>query len=294
MLLSIANKTIALSGGPEAEKVRAIEGFAPFVLSDSEGCEPDSQLLFGQEWEEVSNTKELYAFPFEEADIRCRFVRGGEQFLFYMQPGDDEASTLQLRYRPESRCVLCATRGGAPTLDETMLRYAVWFAFMLVGTEMGITLVHSSVIVKQGQAVLFLGESGTGKSTHTRLWLNHIEGSHLLNDDCPALSIEDGKAFVYGTPWSGKTACYHNRRFPLKAIVRLSQAPENKISRLGTIAAFAALHPSCPPALAYDNDLTGKVIKLISDTLSTTPAYHLACLPDREAAELSYSTIFAQ
>lgn len=294
MLLSIANKKVALSGGPEAEKVRTIDGFAPFVLPDDEACQPDCAVLFGQRWEEGNAGEELYAFPFEDADIRCRFVRDGEQFLFFMLPSGDDASTLQMRYCCGSGRVLCATRSGAPTQDATMLRYAIWFAFVLLGIEMGVTLVHSSAIVNHGHAVLFLGESGTGKSTHTRLWLNHIGGSRLLNDDCPALAIEDGQAIVYGTPWSGKTPCYHNRRFPLKALVRLSQAPENKIRHLGTIEAFAALQPSCPPALAYDNDLSGKVIRLISDTLTTTPVYHLACLPDREAAMLSHNTVFAQ
>ena len=64
--------------------------------------------------------------------------------------------------------------------------------------------LHGSCIVYKGKAVLFLGESGTGKSTHTRLWRENIAGSKLLNDDSPIVRYEEGGVWVYGSPWSGK------------------------------------------------------------------------------------------
>ena len=86
---------------------------------------------------------------------------------------------------------------------------------------------------------LFLGKSGTGKSTHCKLWLNNFEDADLLNDDNPALRIlPDGKVYVYGTPWSGKTPCYRPLRRLAGGFLRLEQAPKNEISRLHPVHAL--------------------------------------------------------
>ncbi len=83
---------------------------------------------------------------------------------------------------------------------------------------------------------MFLGPSGTGKSTHASLWLENVEGTELVNDDNPVVRIlDDGSIKVYGSPWSGKTPCYLNVNYPLGGIVNLIQASHNKISRLGGI-----------------------------------------------------------
>ena len=154
--------------------------------------------------------------------------------------------------------------------------------------------IHSSCIVYKNKAVLFLGESGTGKSTHTRLWREHIDGAVLLNDDSPMIRVEDGKVWAYGSAWSGKTPCYKNERYELKACVRLSQAPYNRMQKLSVLQAYGAIHPSCAPEFAYDDALYDEVSRTIGQILSVVPFYHLACLPDGEAALLSCRTIFGE
>ena len=143
-------------------------------------------------------------------------------------------------------------------------------------------------------AILFLGESGTGKSTHTRLWREHIAGAVLLNDDSPIIRIENGKAYAYGSPWSGKTPCYKQEQYELKGCVRLSHAPYNAIKKLSVLQGYGAIHPSCPPEFAYDDTLYDLVSEVISGILSAVPCYHLACLPDKDAALLSCQTLFDQ
>ena len=140
---------------------------------------------------------------------------------------------------------------------------------------------------------MFLGESGTGKSTHTRLWREHIDGSFLLNDDSPMVRVEEGKVWVYGSAWSGKTPCYRNERSELKACVRLSQAPHNRIRKLSLLQAYASLHPSCAPEFAYDDALYDEVSRTLGQILSEVPVYHLECLPDGDAARLSCQTVFS-
>ena len=154
--------------------------------------------------------------------------------------------------------------------------------------------IHSSCIVYKDKAVLFLGESGTGKSTHTRLWRENITGAVLLNDDSPIIRVEDGKVWAYGSPWSGKTPCYKQERYELVGCVRLSQAPYNQIKKLSVLQAYGAIHPSCPPDFAYDSVLYDYVSGFISNLLSKVPFYHLACLPDDEAARLSCSTVIGK
>ena len=96
-------------------------------------------------------------------------------------------------------------------------------------------------------------------------------------------------------PWSsvrGKPPCYRNVCQPIRAIVRLSQAPHNRIRRLRAIEAIGALLPSCPPSFAHDETLEDAVCATVSAVVAQVPVYHLECLPDAAAAELACRTIF--
>lgn len=99
---------------------------------------------------------------------------------------------------------------------------------------------------------------------------------------------------AFGSPWSGKTPCYRSLSYPIRAIVRLSQAPHNAIRRLRPIEAIGALLPSCPPSFAYDQTLNDALCRIISDVVAEVPVYHLACLPDAAAAELAFETLFGE
>jgi hypothetical protein len=169
----------------------------------------------------------------------------------------------------------------------------LWMAYGMAFAKDMTVAVHSSAISYNGQAVLFLGESGTGKSTHTRLWTQNIKGAGLINDDSPILRVENNTVYAYGSPWSGKTPCYRTEKYPVAAIVRLSQAPHNSIKKLKIPEALAALHPSCPPAFAYDNVLYDGISATISAILEKTPVFHLECLADPDAAYTSFGAIFS-
>jgi hypothetical protein len=111
--------------------------------------------------------------------------------------------------------------------------------------------------------------------------VKHIDGAELVNDDNPV--VRDG--VVYGSPWSGKTPCYRNVSFPLGGIVLLSQAPHNKIRRLGGIEAYTALVASISGQRWVSRIADG--LHQTENTLATTvPVWHLECLPDEAAARL--------
>lgn len=148
-------------------------------------------------------------------------------------------------------------------------------------------LMHASVIAYQEKGYLFLGKSGTGKSTHTGLWLKHIPGCYLLNDDNPVVHVDvSGKAVtVYGSPWSGKTPCYRNESMPVGAFVRLEQASENEIKRNSAVHAFAALLPSCS-CLKQDKEIYSGIVSTVTEAATLAQVFHLRCLPDKAAVEV--------
>ena len=203
---------------------------------------------------------------------------------------------------------------GAPTYDAPVRFYMIMdksfekVSFRILGslrfslnTVMMVTytlatqrrnalMIHSSVTVKDGKGYLFLGKSGTGKSTHSQLWINNIEGCELLNDDNPVLGIVEGELRVYGSPWSGKTPCYRNLNYPVGAIVDLHQAKENKIRRLSIVEAYATVYVPCS-GVRFIQELADGLHATVEKIVCTVPCYSLDCLPNAEAAFLCYKTV---
>ncbi len=261
-------------------------GCRPFLVPS---CEAEWEVCYDEPLEVWSEARLLSRFTVADTGGQCRFERLGDDYQFCMY---DVEGALQLcmHYHAGDRRVTASSCS-----DPSVLRFSLWFAVSLLTPSVGIAFVHSSTVVCEGKAVMFLGESGTGKSTHSRLWMQHVEGVRLLNDDSPLLSVATVAGAlpqVYGSPWSGKTPCYHAAHFPLAAVVRLSQAKHNQIRRLKTMEAFAALQPSLPPALMQDEDYSDRLIEILSQTLAAVPFYHLQCLPDGDAARLCHDTIF--
>lgn len=185
-------------------------------------------------------------------------------------------------------------------LGQAQRHYAIDNALMilyaLATANLDTVLFHGAVVSKDGSGYMFLGKSGTGKSTHARLWLQNIPGTELVNDDNPVvrLNSEGGRicATIYGSPWSGKTPCYKNLEMPLGAVVQLSQAPYNRIRRLGGLQAYAVLVPSIS-GKRWDPKIADGLHRTENALAMNVPAYHLECLPDSAAAELCCSTISA-
>ena len=145
--------------------------------------------------------------------------------------------------------------------------------------------VHSSCVVRDGKAYMFLGRSGTGKSTHSRLWIEAFPGTELLNDDNPAVRILPDGPRVFGTPWSGKTDCWRNLSAPLCGIVRLRQAPFDSFEPLDGIQAFSEVYPGCS-VLRSDAFLHERLCDNLEMLCSLVRVGRMACLPDLEAARI--------
>ncbi len=169
-----------------------------------------------------------------------------------------------------------------------------WMAMMIFGQASLLhdtIMIHASVVNHQGRGVAFLGKSGTGKSTHSRLWLQHIPDSVLLNDDNPAIQIKTEGIVIYGTPWSGKTSCYKNECLPLQGLVRLQQAPVNAFEWQTGLKGFIAVLPSCT-SIRWNKDLFASMNTILEKIIAQVPVGYLKCLPNAAAAELCHSAIF--
>ena len=151
-------------------------------------------------------------------------------------------------------------------------------------------IFHSSAIKVDGNAYLFTAPSGTGKSTHARLWREMLgDRAEMINDDKPIVRLENGEFFVYGTPWNGKHNLGSNQKVKLKAICLISQAKNNAIRRTSAKEMInVVLNQTVRP---LDVGKMEKLLVLTSKLLTSVQTYALECNISKEAAELSFSTM---
>ena len=215
-----------------------------------------------------------------------RLEDGGYQYII-KDIYDRECCLLQTN-KDFSDC-RCALNG-----NEDMRSFGITNALMIIyafaGSFQQTLLIHASTILNNGYGYAFIAKSGTGKSTHTQLWIKHIPGSELMNDDNPIVRVIGDQAFIYGSPWSGKTPCYRQIKAPLGAITRIDRAPKNSIEKLSPIEAFASLLPSCSN-MKWDKDIFHGICDTVTRVIELTNCYTLHCLPDQEAAEICHKEI---
>lgn len=145
--------------------------------------------------------------------------------------------------------------------------------------------LHSSAVMLDGKAYLFSAPSGTGKSTHTEKWCR-LFGAKLLNDDKPALRLQDGKWMAYGTPWSGKHDLSTPTGVPLGGVAFLQRAEENRIRKLDPQEAVPMI---ISQSLRFLNpEQMDLQLTLLDKLLRQIPVWLLECRNDDEAAYLSH------
>lgn len=219
-----------------------------------------------------------YGYEFEGDTIYEYFPAPGIKAGVFVQ----NASATQGHYYP------CKGVGSVTTLMQVNTSLMIQFTFATAFHST--VLLHASVTRHEGMANLFFGVSGTGKSTHSRLWHQYVPDSDLMNDDNPVIRILDGKAVVFGTPWSGKTLCYRNVQAPIRALVRLEQDPENQIDRLHSLQAYASVLAACS-SIRWNHTVMDAIVPTVEKLAMTVPCFRLRCRPDQEAVELCKNTI---
>ena len=285
----IANHYIALDAEENSALWNSLPNYAPFAV---EAPDVTAKILTSLEIvEELPAGEGNILFDSAEPGFpRLLIKREGENWIIDMAPESKEPFVATLF----ANANLSKAKLKFISRSQRTMRFAVDNALMLLFAFAGAaekTLeIHSSVVVNQSKGYAFLGKSGTGKSTHSRLWMENIEGTRLLNDDNPVIRIENGTPIIYGSPWSGKTPCYKNEGYPLGAVVQLKQMPENRIRRLSPIEAYSTLFSSTS-AFREIKSLAENLHKTFEEVITKVPLFQLGCLPDAAAAELCHRTI---
>lgn len=187
-----------------------------------------------------------------------------------------------------SKC-LCKLDGDI-NMKRFGLNNALMMAFAFASCLKETLLIHASSVRKDGYGYAFIAKSGTGKSTHTGLWIKNISHCDLLNDDNPIIRIIDNVPYLYGSPWSGKTPCYRNIKTELGAITRIERAANNHIKKLKPTDAFASLLPCCS-TMKWDNKIYNAICNNVIKVIEKVNFYTLHCLPDKNAAIICHNQI---
>ena len=177
---------------------------------------------------------------------------------------------------------------------EYSLRYAENFcacrAVCYEASRRGVILFHAAAIAVDGKAYAFSAPSGTGKTTHIKLWRTHFGARvEMINGDKPFLRERDGVITVYGSPWCGKEGWNRNTSAPLAGLCFLSQAKENSIAPICAREALPRVFAQMvkPPTEKGVSETLGFADRLIR----SVPIYHMECNISKAAAELSYRTL---
>ena len=222
----------------------------------------------------------IYEIAGLKVEMEPRFGRLTKQCEGYRSSGTP-VMTLMPDPRDEARV-------QAPTQEEReYILHSAAFCREII--QHGRFFLHASGVVYGGEAYLFSGPSGTGKSTHTALWRKLFPDSYILNDDKPVIWPEKGKISAWGTPFSGRTDLQVDRGVPVKGICFLKQGRENRIRPVTGAEALALLlnntwRPRSNPGMSLLLDMMEQVV-------TETHVYELCCTEDLEAARLSYTVM---
>ncbi len=231
------------------------------------------------------------------AEIKCRFPKNKLFFRDYftdktplitVQPsGEDLKKTQEAFDRMDAADGLPKQRRPDVYLENNAIHSIL--AEKLVAHN--VLLIHGSALCMDGQAVIFVAFSGTGKSTHARLWREaYGDRVWMINDDKPMLRFDNGKVDVYGTPWDGKHHLSRNASVPLKAVVCLTRDETNHIEALGKADAFSVL--TTHAYLSQNPQTMMQILDMEKQLTDAVACYRLGCNMSPEAAEVARQEIF--
>lgn len=170
----------------------------------------------------------------------------------------------------------------------------VWNCIDLPGLllDRGRLMFHCSFIIKNGEAVLFCGRSGIGKSTQAALWEKYAD-AEIINGDKAAIFCENGVVYASSLPVSGTSGICRNKTAPVRAIISLGQGKENRLKKTGSVSAMTGFLGSC----IFDSWRDGeaeKCLNVVSGIIGKVPQYNYFCLPDASAVRTLCKELYGE
>ena len=224
------------------------------------------------------------SFPKDKGTVRgvCRYFHwqtgysifwcfaGTERPYACVSGSADNPSALFCHYLPDSVKFLSTSKAVVDLLglESLMLRHHA-------------LLLHAAFIRSNGRGILFTAPSGTGKSTQASLWEKYM-GAEILNGDRAGIRKIGDTWHAFGLPYAGSSNIYRNESAPLKALVLLRQAKDNRISRISSAEAMRSIYPEIT-IHRWEPGFVNQAVDLFLELCTDVPFYLLECLPDEDA-----------
>lgn len=175
-------------------------------------------------------------------------------------------------------------RPATPYTDDYLETLAVYRQITQKMLDHDILLLHGAAIAVDGRCYLFLADSGTGKTTHIKNWLNMIPGSFVVNGDKPLIDMNT--LDVYGTPWAGKEKLNTNTHVRLAGLVLLERGQDNSMEKLD-------FHGALPHLIAQCHVPDGEAARVypLLGRLRAVPCWRLRCNMAPESALVSHAAL---
>lgn len=231
--------------------------------------------------------------------VSCRF-RENREFIkdylteeeerFTVEPSADDLAQMQADFDRMDQAEGIPKHQRAEAFLENNAIHAL-LAEKLV--QYDVLLMHGSALCMDGAGIIFTAKSGTGKSTHARLWREAFgDRVWMINDDKPMLRIEETGVTVYGTPWDGKHHLSRNASAKLKAIVNLTRDESNHISPMSRADAFPVLMKQC--FVSRNPATMARIMDLEKRLLNAVDFYTLGCNIEQDAAKVAWEGMNAR
>lgn len=200
----------------------------------------------------------------------CRYIgiKGNpEPYACYMEQGSGAA-----------RVLLSPTRARYLNIDPVFTSL-----FALERRQIGLDamVLHCAFMVHEGRAILFSAPSETGKTTQANLWEKY-RGTRVVNGDRALLQRIGGVWHARGWPVCGSSEVCHNEDVPIRAIVMLSQAPEDRAERMHPMKAFTQVYSQLT-INRWNKPANLRAMELLEALIGEVPVYHLACTMEETA-----------
>ena len=231
---------------------------------------------------------------YDIAGLKVKIVnekgRTKKQAIPYLAQNQDENQHIDITINVDERRVLAAMKEHPELIQDD-------WEYMITGSDFytallnfnGI-LLHSSCVVVDNKAYAFSADSGTGKSTHTQLWLKHFgDRAYMLNDDKPAIRLIDGKVYACGTPWSGKYDYSTPAVVELAGICFLERSEDNWIKKADTSKAVFNIFSQTLRHLSAEG--MDNLFNVLEELFSKTSLYELGCNISDDAVLTAYNAM---
>ncbi len=180
--------------------------------------------------------------------------------------------------------------------DAYLQELALYRAIAEEAPKHGVFLMHAAVLAYGGRAYAFTAPSGTGKSSHLRLWKAAFGNAvQVVNGDKPLLRVGTAAAAgglpitAYGTPWCGKEGWQTNTHAPLCGICFLERGDKDSCERIqASDALAAAMRQVYMPRSPESAVLT---LGFLDALLNSVPLYRLRCTMGQSAVRASFEVM---